>query len=148
MRNQTDKQLPSPLLSLVPILVMVILLFLTISTFGSDALSGGSQVVLLTTTAVASCLAMLFCKVRWKVIEEAMCNNILGVSTALIILLLIGALSGAERYVNVQSRRHQSIFRTAMNASLGTDTVPTWRMRFLPSFCFSSSFFFLEMSPP
>ena len=95
MRNQTDKQLPSPLLSLVPILVMVILLFLTISTFGSDALSGGSQVVLLTTTAVASCLAMLFCKVRWKVIEEAMCNNILGVSTALIILLLIGALSGA-----------------------------------------------------
>ena len=38
---------------------------------------------------------MLFCKVRWKVIEEAMCNNILGVSTALIILLLIGALSGA-----------------------------------------------------
>ena len=24
-----------------------------------------------------------------------------------------------------------------MNASLGTDTLPTWRMRFLPSFCFS-----------
>ena len=95
MTSQTGKQLPSPLLSLVPILVMVILLFLTISTFGSDALSGGSQVVLLTTTAVASCLAMLFCKVPWKAIEEAMCNNILGVSTALIILLLIGALSGA-----------------------------------------------------
>ena len=74
---------------------MVVLLFLTISTFGSDALSGGSQVVLLTTTAVASCLAMICCKVRWKAIEEAMCNNILGVSTALIILLLIGALSGA-----------------------------------------------------
>ena len=95
MTSLTGKQLPSPLLSLVPILVMVVLLFLTISTFGSDALSGGSQVVLLTTTAVASCLAMICCKVRWKAIEEAMCNNILGVSTALIILLLIGALSGA-----------------------------------------------------
>ena len=94
MTNQTNKQLPSPLLSLIPIVIMVILLFLTISTFGSDALSGGSQVVLLTTTAVASCLAMFCCKVHWKAIEEAMCNNILGVSTALIILLLIGALSG------------------------------------------------------
>ena len=31
---------------------------------------------------------------------------------------------------------------TLMNASLGSDTVPIWRMRFLPSFCFSSSFFF------
>ena len=33
-------------------------------------------------------------------------------------------------------------------ASLGTDTLPTWRMRFLPSFCFSSSFFLRVMSPP
>ena len=41
-----------------------------------------------------------------------------------------------------------SSFRTAMKASLGTDTVPKVRMRFLPSFCFSSSFFFLVMSPP
>ena len=42
------KKMPSPLLSLVPILVLVALLFVTIRTFGSDALSGGSQVVLLT----------------------------------------------------------------------------------------------------
>ena len=42
----------------------------------------------------------------------------------------------------------QSIFKTAMNASLGTDTLPTWRMRFLPSFCFSKSFFLRVMSPP
>ena len=35
-----------------------------------------------------------------------------------------------------------------MNASLGTCTEPSWRMRFLPSFCFSSSYFLREMSPP
>ena len=35
-----------------------------------------------------------------------------------------------------------------MNASDGTSTLPTWRMRFLPSFCFSSSCFFRVMSPP
>ena len=89
------KKMPSPLLSLVPILVLVALLFVTIRTFGSDALSGGSQVVLLTTTAVASLLAMIFCKVKWRDIEEAICKNILGVATAKIILLLIGALSGS-----------------------------------------------------
>ena len=41
-----------------------------------------------------------------------------------------------------------SSLRTAMNASCGTSTVPNWRIRFLPSFCFSSSFFFRVMSPP
>ena len=41
-----------------------------------------------------------------------------------------------------------SSLRTAINASCGTSTVPNWRIRFLPSFCFSSSFFFRVMSPP
>ena len=34
------------------------------------------------------------------------------------------------------------------NASSGTSTFPTRRMRFLPSFCRESSFFFRETSPP
>ena len=42
----------------------------------------------------------------------------------------------------------ESIFSTAMNASLGICTVPNWRIRFFPSFCFSKSFFFLVISPP
>lgn len=88
-------KIPSPLLSLVPILVLVTLLFVTIRTFGSDALSGGSQVVLLTATAVCCLIAMGYSKVRWKAIELAMINNISGVATALIILLIIGALSGS-----------------------------------------------------
>ena len=46
------KKAPSPLVSLIPIIVLVLLLFATIRTFGSDALSGGSQVSLLTTTAI------------------------------------------------------------------------------------------------
>ena len=93
--NKNCKNLPSPLLSAIPIVILVALLFVTIRTFGSDALTGGSQLVLLTSTAVTSMLAMLFCKVKWETIERAVCQNILGVSTALIILLLIGALSGS-----------------------------------------------------
>ena len=89
------KRIPSPLLSLVPILVLIILLFVTIRTFGSDALSGASQVVLLTSTAVCVLIAMGYSGVTWKNIEIAIINNVAGVGTALIILLIIGALSGA-----------------------------------------------------
>ena len=87
--------LPSPLLSLIPILVLVALLFVTIRTFGSDALSGGSQVVLLTATALCCVIAMTYSRVSWQTLEHAMVNNITGVATALLILLIIGALSGS-----------------------------------------------------
>lgn len=74
---------------------MTLLLYATIHTFGSDALNGGSQIVLLSITALTSILAISFCKVRWQSIEDAICKNVHGVSGALIILLLIGALSGS-----------------------------------------------------
>ena len=53
------KKAPSPLVSLIPIIVLVLLLFATIRTFGSDALSGGSQVSLLTTTAICILIGMV-----------------------------------------------------------------------------------------
>ncbi|MFW9624627.1 MAG: sodium:proton antiporter, partial [Bacteroides graminisolvens] len=59
------KRKPSPLLSLVPIVVLVSLLFAIIRVFGSDALNGGSQVALLTTTAVCVLIGMAVCKTRW-----------------------------------------------------------------------------------
>ncbi|WP_125041861.1 Na+/H+ antiporter NhaC family protein [Bacteroides faecalis] len=88
------KKIPSPLVSLLPIIVLVILLFGTIHTFGSDALNGGSQISLLTTTAVCIFIGMAIYKKPWKDYELAITNNIAGVATAIIILLIIGALSG------------------------------------------------------
>ena len=41
-----------------------------------------------------------------------------------------------------------SIFSAAMKASCGISTLPNWRMRFLPSFCFSRSLRLRVMSPP
>jgi hypothetical protein len=38
--------------------------------------------------------------------------------------------------------------RIARNASCGISTLPTAFIRFLPAFCFSSSFFLRVMSPP
>src|SRR5438270_5365588 len=40
------------------------------------------------------------------------------------------------------------MLRTARNASCGTSTAPTCFIRFLPAFCFSSSFRLRVMSPP
>jgi len=88
------KKSPSPLVSLIPLVALVLLLFATIRTFGSDALSGGSQVALLTTTAVCILIGMAFYRIPWKDYELAVTNNIAGVGTAIIILLIMGALSG------------------------------------------------------
>ena len=89
------KNLPSPLLSLLPIAVLVAMLAITIHLFGSDALGGGSQVCLLTATGVCTLIGMAGFKRKWRHFEKAITNNITGIATALIILLIIGALSGA-----------------------------------------------------
>ena len=90
-----DHKIPSPLVSLLPVFTLILLLFVTIRTFGSDALSGGSQVCLLVATAICVLIGMAGFRRPWKDFELAITNNIAGVSTALIILLIIGALSGA-----------------------------------------------------
>ena len=43
---------------------------------------------------------------------------------------------------------YASIFNAAKNADWGISTLPNWRIRFLPSFCFSSSFRLRLISPP
>lgn len=63
--------------------------------FGSDALSGGSQISLLTTTAVCVFIGVAFYRIPWRDYEIAITNNVAGVTSAIIILLIIGALSGA-----------------------------------------------------
>ncbi len=90
----STKKIPSPLVSLLPIALLAGMLFATISTFGSDALSGGSQISLLVTTSCCVLIGMVFYRIPWKDFELAITNNIAGVSTALLILLIIGALSG------------------------------------------------------
>ncbi len=81
-------------ISLIPILILVTLLALNISIFGSDAILGASQVALLFSAGVAIWLAMWLFKVPWQDFEEEIKNNIGDVTTAIVILFLIGAISG------------------------------------------------------
>ena len=90
----TTKKIPSPLVSFLPIVLLIGMLFATIRTFGSDALSGGSQISLLTTTAVCVFIGVAFYRIPWRDYEIAITNNVAGVTSAIIILLIIGALSG------------------------------------------------------
>lgn len=81
-------------ISLIPILILVTLLALNISIFGSDAILGASQVALLFSAGVAIWLAMWLFKVPWQDFEETIKSNIGDVTTAIVILFLIGAISG------------------------------------------------------
>ena len=93
--EKQDFREPTFLLSIIPVLVLVALLFATIRTFGSDALSGGNQIILLAAAAVSSLIAMLYCKMKWSDIEHSIAKNVFGVVPAVLILLIIGALAGA-----------------------------------------------------
>ena len=81
--------------SLIPILILIGLLFLVVRTFGADALDGGSQVALLLASGVVIAIAMLGYKVPWSSLEGAIADNIKSIGTAVIILLLIGAVAGS-----------------------------------------------------
>ena len=86
---------PSALVSLLPFLFLVAALSVVIYVFGTDALSGASQVALLFAAGFTVILSMVLYKTSWKVFEESILENITSVGTSIVILLLIGAVSGS-----------------------------------------------------
>ncbi len=82
-------------IALVPFVVLVVLQVLVIRQFGSDAIDGASQTALLFAAAVAAAIAMVGYKVPWKNISGAIEDNIKTIGTAVLILFLIGAISGS-----------------------------------------------------
>jgi NhaC family Na+:H+ antiporter len=83
------------IIALIPVIVLVGLLALDISIFGSDAILGPSQVSLLVATGICVWLSMWRYKTPWSTFEDAIRSNVGDVTNAIVILLLIGALSGA-----------------------------------------------------
>lgn len=95
-KNNMDEKskIPTPVISLIPLFVLVALLAMVIPIFGGDALLGGSQVSLLIASSVCVGIAMIKYNYKWSSLEEGMAKNIKKVTPAIIILLLIGAISG------------------------------------------------------
>jgi NhaC family Na+:H+ antiporter len=82
------------LLSLVPVVVLIILLATVIRVFGSASLDGGSQVALLVAAGVCTAISILYFHIPWKQLEEGVKKSVGSVTSAIIILLMIGAISG------------------------------------------------------
>ena len=86
---------PSWIVSLIPFIFLIAILVVVIKVFGADALSGGSQVSLLMASGVVVAISMIFYKIPWKEFEEGITDNIKAVGSAILILLLIGAVAGS-----------------------------------------------------
>ncbi len=88
-------KIPHPLVAIVPVVVLIGFLALVISLFGSDSLSGGSQIALLMGMAVCVCLSMAVYRVPWSVFERQIKATLGEVSITLLILLCVGMLAGS-----------------------------------------------------
>lgn len=86
---------PHPLVAVIPLVVLIGLLAAVITLFGSDSLSGGSQVALIMGMAVCIGISMICYHVPWKAFEQQMTKTLGGVAVTVLILLAVGMLSGS-----------------------------------------------------
>jgi len=101
MENQTPDQINAVeenkelnlVEALIPVVVLVALLAINVFIFGDDALSGSNQFILLIGGAVAAIVGY-FNKVSYKKMLEEVGSNVKSTTSALLILLMVGALSG------------------------------------------------------
>ncbi len=92
---QKEQKIPHPLIAIIPVAVLIGFLAIVIILFGSDSLSGGSQIALLMGMAVCVCISMGVYRIPWKHIEQQIVKTIGEVSITLLILLCVGMLSGS-----------------------------------------------------
>lgn len=101
MENQTPDQINAVeenkelnlIEALIPVVVLVALLAINVFIFGDDALSGSNQFILLIGGSVAAIVGY-FNKVSYKKMLEEVGSNVKSTTSALLILLMVGALSG------------------------------------------------------
>lgn len=84
---------PHPLISLLPLAVLIALIALVLRIFPDDALSGASQVALMVASSVCVALSMLVYKTKWTVFEEMIKKTVGDAGVSILILLLIGMMS-------------------------------------------------------
>lgn len=89
----TEKKQATLLQALIPILALIALLFLNVIVFGSDAIGGANQIVLLLAAGVAGLVAWQL-GYTYEEINDSIVRSISSAMAAIIILLTIGSLSG------------------------------------------------------
>ena len=97
-KNMTEKKTSRILpiwLALTPLVLLMVMLVFTVRAFGDESLGGPSQIVMLAASSVCCVIGRWAGKVRWREFENQIANSISQVSSAMVILLFIGALGGA-----------------------------------------------------
>ena len=84
---------PHPLVSVLPLAVLIALIVLVVKLFPDDALAGASQVALMIATAVCVALSMTIYKMKWNIFEEMIKKTVGDAGVSILILLLIGMMS-------------------------------------------------------
>lgn len=90
-----NRKIPHPLVAVLPIVLLIAMLVVVINLFGSDALSGGSQIALIMGMAVCVFISMVFYHVKWKAFEQQMAKTMGGIFVTIMILLAVGMLAGS-----------------------------------------------------
>ncbi len=90
----TKTKEPSVLEAIFPIAFLIVLLVINIWIFGTDALSGSNQMVLIFSAAVAGLVAVYRLKFKWEILQDGIVKSISSAMSSILILLLIGALAG------------------------------------------------------
>ena len=79
--------------SIIPIVLLVALLYINVNVYGESALDGSNQFILIIGAAIAILIGIKN-SVSIKIIFDTISTNIKSISNPIIILLLVGALSG------------------------------------------------------
>ena len=85
---------PSLFLSVIPLLVLFALLGYNVAVYGDDSLSGANQSALIIAAALAAALG-LYRGEPWANIQDKIIDNIRAATPAVLILLMVGALTGS-----------------------------------------------------
>ncbi len=88
-----DKKLPTFVLALIPIVFLISLLTINVLVLGADAIGGANQIALLLAAGVAGIISFRL-GYSWHEIENSIVKSISSAMAAMLILLVIGSLSG------------------------------------------------------
>ncbi|MEP1033383.1 Na+/H+ antiporter NhaC [Ekhidna sp.] len=89
----TTKREPTLFESLIPIIFLILILVVNVGIFGSAALDGSNQIVLILSAGVAAIVAIRI-GFKWQEIQDGIVKSISSAMASILILLLIGALAG------------------------------------------------------
>ena len=87
-------KVPKVLDALIPLLFLIVLLIISIQVFGTDGLSGSSQIVLILSATVAGLIAVFRLGFTWETLQNGVVKSISSAMSSILILFLIGALAG------------------------------------------------------